>query len=123
MADRSGLYVLEAYGLANELVRWRIARGDLGDLCRGCAGAGVIITSPCQFRETMQGEFGPRCSRETGCAECRRPCPTCGGHGMPKAPVHAEDFGDDASREVAMRAFPGLDVDQARRSDGNPSAL
>ncbi len=129
MADRSGLYLLEAYGLKNPLVQWRIRRGDLGDLCRGCAGGGIIVTSPCENRGSSFASSAeaakqePTCTRDAGCNDCRRSCPTCGGSGMPTAPVHAEDFGDEASRAVAQQAFPNLDVNPYRRSESKPPAL
>ena len=129
---------LEAFGLSNPLVAWSIAHGGFDDLCTYCRGAGLVIDSPCEEREAGPAPVGsdfapsdegakqePRCTRETGCALCRRECPICRGSGLPKAePVLAEDFGDDESRAMAERMFPTLRVDDFhKRIDMDARAL
>lgn len=116
MADRSPLYLIEVYGLGNPWLAWQIEHGGLQDLCRGCGGSGIIVTSPCEYR-------GVRCNRETGCKACRRKCGTCYGHGMPLAPVHAEDFGDQASRDLVERLPKDVAIDFRKRLDMNAPAL
>jgi hypothetical protein len=47
----SGLYRLEAFGLANPWTLWAIERGGLDEFCQYCRGAGVVVDSPCGGRD------------------------------------------------------------------------
>lgn len=134
------MHVIEKFGLQNSWVLWRLARGDLDQFCPRCRGEGIIIQSPCRLREPGQAsgqvdgsDFSlasaaaksePICSLAVGCAECRSTCPQCeGSRLLPPDPLHAEDFGDETSLELARRLSGGLVVDERSRIDRNPRAL
>ncbi len=106
MRGRSALHVIEAYGLGNPWVLWRIARGDLDDRCSTCGGRAVVVTSPCGCREPGVGCSG--CTLLLGCRHCRRACREC----PPPPRLFAEDFGDAESLALARRVFPGIEVDE-----------
>ena len=120
MRRRSPLYLLEAFGFS-PWVLWRIRRGGLDEVCSGCGGAGIVIDSPCRNREP--GPFSGDCTREAGCKKCRRECPKCRGRKLPDAAVHAEDFGGDADRALALLLDPSLDIDERPRVDRRPQVF
>lgn len=117
----SPLYQLEAFGLGSAWLTWKLARGALDDVCTRCHGRGFYVLSPCQNREP--GYRDPPCEPENGCGRCRRKCPACAGARTYEVEVHAEDFGDDASRTLARATFPGLMVNEMLRSDREAAAL
>lgn len=126
MTDRnSPLYRLEAFGLQNPWVLWELQQGALGEWCTGCKGAGIIIDSPCQYREPPVPPMAyDQCDRAVGCEHCRRGCPFCHGRRLSAAPpVLAEDFGDREDYEQARRMFPGLKVGFGKRSDRAARAM
>jgi len=117
------MYALEKFGLQNPWILWRLQRGEMDQLCPRCRGKGVVIASPCVRRELVMGEF-TTCKPATGCDDCRSTCPECrGSRLLPPEPLHAEDFGDEVSRETARRLLGGLDVSDQPRIDRNPRAL
>lgn len=121
MRPRSALYRLEGFGLVgNPWLAWSLARGALDELCMRCLGKGVEIRSPCKNREVIGGS----CDRERGCSECRSTCLGCSGRRLTAPPdVLGEDFGDEESRDAALRMFPGLTVEDGRRIDMEAPAL
>lgn len=117
------MYAIEKFGLGSAWLVWQLARGGLDQFCTRCRGEGVVIRSPCVQREPRQ--FGERhCSLATGCPECRSTCPECrGSRLLPPEPLHAEDFGDKVSLDLAKRLVGDLVVSDRPRIDRKPMAL
>lgn len=125
--QRSPLYRLQAFGFSEWNV-WALQEGGLSDWCVTCRGHGFVVDRMCEWREPADPDFVPRAGlcpgpRE-GCARCRHRCPTCHGARLSKPePVLAEDFGDRASFDAALRMFPDLDVHAGKRSDMHAAAM
>jgi hypothetical protein len=119
MKPRSTLYQMEAFGLRNEWVVWKMQRSGLDGWCVRCKGRGITIASPCPYRDSG------KCTREDGCAYCRRRCPLCKGARVEASDVvRTEDFGDRESLDRAIAMFPGLHVVYGeKRSDMAARAL
>lgn len=122
------LYLLEAFGLRNEWVTWRLKRSGLDAWCRECRGEGIVVTSPCRWREAGEEMLSVlalgRCTPARGCWECRRRCPRCRGTRLERADVvRREDFGDEESLDAALAMFPGLRVEYRKRSDREARAM
>lgn len=108
---RSPLYRLTAFGITNEWNLWSLARGGMDAWCPYCRGAGVLIASACRDREVE----GDKCTKDEGCARCRRTCPICHGAMLtPSDKVRLEDFGDGQSQRIATKF---LHVDWAKQPE------
>jgi hypothetical protein len=123
----SPLHRLNAASLATPWGLWRLARGGFDEDCDRCGGRGRFVKrGPCMCREDYAEWDGcpDGCSAEHGCAHCLRRCGECGGTGrLPPPEVHADDFGDAASRALAEELMPGLDIDETKRVDWDAPAL
>lgn len=115
------LYLVEKFGLQNPWVLWRLARGGLDGYCETCRGEGVVVRSPCENREP---DSLISCSLREGCVECRVTCGACKGSRLrTPEPLHVEDFGDEASLEVARLVLGEFELALRPRIDRNPRAL
>lgn len=108
---RSPLYRLTAFGITNPWNHWALVRGGMDAWCPRCRGRGVLVASFCRDREVEGG----KCSKDEGCARCRRECFVC--HGVmltPSDKVRNEDFGDVESLRIAERYIdiPWVPLDQ-----------